>query len=121
MGPIPGERRDMSLEVLGDRLTDPLLGERVGHPVATEQHLLLGKRQAGDLPAHREPLEEQLRTAVPGVLLARRRRRRALAQLGDGAGAERLAQGQGVALRVDVVDRRRLLPRPPLLALRHRR
>src|SRR5680860_1154932 len=116
---LPGQLGDEALDVLGDRAAHPVLGYGVGHAVAAEQHLLVVERQAGDLPAHREALEEQLRAAAPGVVLAGSRRRRALAELGDRRRAERLAQGQDVALDVAVVDRRRLLSRPPLLPLRH--
>ena len=108
--------------MLGDRLADPALGVGVGHPVATEQHRLVVERQPGDLPTHREALEEQLRAPPPGVLdrggLAGRR----LADLGDRSAAERFAQGQHVALGIGVVDRRDLLALAPfLLALRHHR
>ena len=70
---------------LGDRLPHPALGLGVGHPVAAEQHLLVGQRQPGDLPAHREALEQRLRAPPPGVLQRGRVARRRLADLGDRA------------------------------------
>src|SRR5680860_554979 len=73
---LPGQLGDEALDVLGDRAAHPVLGYGVGHAVAAEQHLLVVERQAGDLPAHREALEEQLRATAPGVVLAGRRRSR---------------------------------------------
>src|ERR1044071_601196 len=103
---LPDELGDVSPQVLVDRLTYPLLCQVIGHPIATEQHLLVAQRQAGNFPTHGQALEEQLGTPPPGVVLARRRSRRPLSQLLDRAGTERLAQGQLVALRVGVVDGR---------------
>ncbi len=98
----------------------PLLGRGVGHPVAAQQHLLVGEREAGDLPADREPLEEELRAPPPGVVDRGRRARGPLADLADRQPAQRLAQDQRVALLVAVLDRRGLLRRGSLLAPRHR-
>ncbi len=112
---------DVTVDVGGDRLADPLLGGGVRHAVAAEEHLLVGQGEAGDLPADREALEEQLEAAVPGVVQRRRGASWRLAELGDRAGAELLAQDEHVALRVGVLDGGRLWVGPPLLALCHRR
>jgi hypothetical protein len=115
-----GELGDVAFEVVGNRLAHPALGLRIRHPVAPEQHLLLGQRQAGYLPAHREALEQGLRTALPGILEGGRLTRGGLADLGDRGGAERFAQGEDVATGVRVVDGRHLRPLPSLLlSLRH--
>src|SRR5690349_22746972 len=53
-----GQLGDVALDVLGDRPPNPRLRLGVGHPEAAEQHLLIVQRQAGDLPAHREALEQ---------------------------------------------------------------
>src|SRR3954451_15349380 len=94
----------MTLDVTVDRLSPPLLLARIGHPVTADQHLLVVERQAGDLPAHRQVLEEHLVAAGPDVL----RRGRVLAvwpvELPDAARAEGLAQRENVALGVGVVD-----------------
>src|SRR4029079_67515 len=56
---LPGELRDMALDVLRDRFAHPALGRRVGHPVAAEQHLLVGYRQAGETAAHTQTLAQE--------------------------------------------------------------
>src|SRR5215213_5951534 len=111
---------DVALDVAGDRLPHPTLSLSVRHPVAPEQHLLVVEWKACDLPADRQPLEEQLRAPAPGVLLAGGGRGRRLADLLDRLRAQRLAQDQHVALVVDVVDGGDLRPRlPRLLFLCH--
>ena len=92
-GRLSRQLGDVALDVLGDRLAHPALGLGVGHPVAAEQHLLLGQRQPGDLPAHREALEQRLRAPPPGVLQRGGVAGRRLADLGDRGGAERLRAG----------------------------
>ena len=111
----------MALDVLGDRAPDPLLRLGIGHPVAAEEHPLIGQRQAGDLPADREPLEEQLAAPPPGVVHRRRAAPERLADLRDRARAQRLPQGEDVARGIGVVDRRRRRLPPPLAALGHSR
>ena len=43
---------------------------RGGHPVATEELLLALEREPRDLPAHGEPLEQKLGSALVAVLRA---------------------------------------------------
>ena len=67
-------------EVLAQHVADPVALLRRGEAVAAEQLLLARDRLgAGDLPAHREPLEQELDRALPGVLARERRARRAAA------------------------------------------
>ena len=50
------------------RVADELPLVSAGHPVAPEQLLLPVDPQPGDRPRHRQPLEQQLGRALPGVL-----------------------------------------------------
>src|ERR671922_1771600 len=80
----PGSHRDVGVaaaQVLRDRLAHPAPLVRARHSVAAEQLLLRLERQPGDLPAHREPLEEQLQAALPAVLGRGRRLRVELGEL----------------------------------------
>src|SRR3954447_5876466 len=111
-----GELGDMSREVLADRLANPLLGIGVVHPVAADQHLLIIKRQPGDLPADDQALEEHLLAARPDVLGGGRIAPRRLADLLDRPRAQPLAQRQHVPLGIGVVhclDRLALAPASP--------
>ena len=44
-----GELGNVGLEMRSDRAPHPTLRVRVGHPVAPDEHLLVGERQTGDL------------------------------------------------------------------------
>src|SRR5215217_8408348 len=92
-------------EMLGERLTHPAPFVAARHPVAAEQFLLALERQPGDLPADREPLEQELRAALPAVLSGGGRLRVKLLELPQRAGAQLVAEREHVALGVAVVGR----------------
>src|SRR6476659_5489553 len=94
-------------EVLGERLAHPAPLVAARHPVAAEQLLLGGEREPGDLPAHGEPLEQELHAALPSVLGRRRRLRLELLELAERPGAQLVAQRERVALGVAVLGRGR--------------
>src|SRR5262245_61971107 len=101
----PGSQRDVGLpaaQVLTERFAHPapLIGAR--HPVAAEQLLLRFQRQARDLPAHGQPLEEQLLAALPAVVQRRGGPRVELFELPDGPRAQLVTQHEDVALGVAV-------------------
>src|SRR3954469_18835325 len=87
---------DVAFDVGVDRLAAPALAVGAGHPVAPDQHLLGVEREARDLPADDQSLEEHLLPARPDVLgrggiLAMR-----LVDLPDRLFAQRLAEGESV-------------------------
>src|SRR3954447_12010084 len=94
-------------EVLGQRgaHAPPLLG--AGHPEAAEQLLLILERQAGDLPADRQALEEEIDAPLPAGLGPGGRPRVQLLELPQRAAAELVAEREDVALLVRVVARGR--------------
>src|SRR5688500_8493742 len=79
-------------QVLYERLAHPAALVRARHPVAAEQLLLALERQAGQLPAHGQPLEEELAPALPAVLGRGRRARVEPLELAHRPGAERVPQ-----------------------------
>src|SRR5690242_21302222 len=110
---LAGELGDVALDVVGDGFAYPALRRRVSHPVAAEQHLLVGYRQPGDLPADRQPLEQELGAPPPGIVDRGGGAGRTEAYFPDRQGAQRLPQDEGVALLVAVLDGRDLLLRAP--------
>src|SRR4051812_34313053 len=96
-----------------DRLPNPLLLARVGHPVAPDQHLLVIERETRDLPADREVLEQHLVAPSPDVLGRGGVLSGWSTELANGPRAERAAQPQDVALAIAVFDGLdRLAPAP---------
>ena len=89
---LDGDLRMALAEVLGERLAHSatLLGR--GHPVAPEQLLLALQREPGHLPAHGQPLEQQLRAPLPAVLGAGRGPGVQPLQLAQGARAQLVPQ-----------------------------
>src|ERR1700741_674468 len=65
---LQGDVRMVRAEVLVEGVADATALLEAGHSVAPEQLLLRVDRQAGDLPAHCEALEQQLAAALPAVL-----------------------------------------------------
>jgi hypothetical protein len=84
--------------VVGESAPDPALRGRVRHAVAAEEHLLIVERQPGDLPAHREAFEQELRAPPPVVVDRAGARGARLLDLADRPGAERVTQDEDVAL-----------------------
>src|SRR4051794_13645005 len=91
---------NVPLEVRCDRLADPALLVGIGHPVAPDQHLLVVQRQAGDLPAHGQVLEEHLVPAGPNVLRGGGVLAMRPVELPDRPGAERPPQAQNVPIGI---------------------
>ena len=111
LGKLPGKWRSTWSAIVSR--TQRRVSESAMH--SAPQHRLVFQRQAGDLPADREPLEHSPPTA-PGVLGRGGAAGRGLADLLDRLGAELGAKGQDVALVVGVLDRRRRLAAAALLA-----
>ena len=122
--PPTGRRQlgDVPLDVAGDRLAAPTAGSP-RRPSGSGRAASSGRRAAGrrspSCTASRSKSSSERRCQASSCVVA------AVAGpspiLRDRARAQRFAQEQHVALGVDVLDRRRLLPRSPFLALRHLR
>ena len=96
-------------EVLAQRVADPLAFLLGGEAVAAEQLLLARDRLgAGDLPAHRQALEEELDATLPRVLLRERRAAHRRGVLAPGGGRHRAAQREHVTGWGAVLGLRRL-------------
>src|SRR5438270_1244283 len=92
-------------QVLVDRPPNPALRIAVRHPIAAEQLSLGGQREAGDGPAHGQPLEEQLLAPLPEIVSGRSGPASQAAELPHGTPREAIAQCEDVALRVRVLGR----------------